>query len=156
MVKYVDEVNGEFTLLENVDISDINGDGHYFIKDTVTSIQHAAFSWCWNLRSVSIPNSVTRIGVYAFSHCTNLTSITIPNSVSSIGAGAFFRCTYLTSITIPNSVMKIGIGIADGCENLKEINISTMFDVATGACPVLHLRGCVTARSTLKNPPWRQ
>ena len=48
--------------------------------------------------------SVTSIGSDAFSDCYGLTSVTIPNSVTSIGQSAFVRCSGLTSVTIPNSV----------------------------------------------------
>ncbi len=57
--------------------------------------------------------SVTRIGHSAFSTCFDLTSVTIPNSVTSIGPSAFYECTGLTSVTIPNSVVEISGGVFD-------------------------------------------
>ena len=65
----------------------------------VTSIGNRAFSECYSLTSVTIPDGVTSIGDYAFSYCTDLTSVTIPDSVTSIGDYAFVSCTSLTSIT---------------------------------------------------------
>jgi hypothetical protein len=50
--------------------------------------------------SYTILTSATTIGDYAFSECFSLTSVTIPNSVTSIGAGAFGG-TSLSSVTIP-------------------------------------------------------
>ena len=59
---------------------------------SVTSIGGGAFYYCWNLTSVTIPNSVTSIGNEAFQFCYSLTSVTIPNSVTSIGYDAFYDC----------------------------------------------------------------
>ena len=58
----------------------------------VTSIGDRAFLDCYDLTSVTIPNSVTSIGNDAFYNCYGLTSITIPNSVTTIGDYAFYRC----------------------------------------------------------------
>ena len=66
----------------------------------VTSIGWYAFSYCYSLSSIAIPDSITSIGGYAFDNCSSLTSITIPDSVTSIGAEAFSGCTSLTGIWI--------------------------------------------------------
>ena len=89
----------------------------------VTSIGNEAFNQCYELTSVTIPNSVTTIGKYAFSRCDGLLYFTIPNSVTSIGESAFFCCYGLTSITIPNSVTSIGNGAFDGCYHLTSVTI---------------------------------
>lgn len=44
---------------------------------------------CYQLESVSLPNSLIRIGEYAFSGCRSLTNVDIPNSVTEIGQYAF-------------------------------------------------------------------
>ena len=61
------------------------------------------FANCFNLTSITIPNSVTSIGNNAFSYCSGLTSISIPNSVTSIGSRAFGSCSGLTSIMVEES-----------------------------------------------------
>ena len=58
---------------------------------TDTSIGDSAFSRCFKLTSITIPDGVTSIGDYAFEECS-ITSITIPNSVTSIGDRAFSEC----------------------------------------------------------------
>ena len=87
----------------------------------MASIVDQAFYNCYNLTSITIPNSVTSIGDSAFNFCTILTEITISNSVTSIGGYAFSWCYNLTSITIPNSVTRIKGGAFYYCAALKEV-----------------------------------
>ena len=97
---------GEYAFLNCYDLTSVT------IPNSVTNIGNYAFGGCFNLTSVTIPNSLTLIGNYAFASC-HITSIAIPNSVTSIGECAFSGC-YLTSITIPNSVTSIGSGAFRG------------------------------------------
>ena len=73
-----------------------------------TIIGSYMFYGCFQLTSVTIPNSVTKIGGYAFSGCSRLINITIPNSVTRIEGYSFYGCRALTSITIPDGVTYIG------------------------------------------------
>ena len=84
--------------------------GEYSIRKGVKVIGNSAFSRCYFLTSINIPNSVTTIGNRAFASCYHLISINIPNIVTTIGNGAFAECNSLTSINIPNSVTTIGDG----------------------------------------------
>ena len=92
---------------------------------SVTSIGEDAFVACFDLTSVTIPNSVTSIGSGAFYQCGYLTSVTIPNSVTSIGRYAFWECFRLTSVTIPNSVTSIGSGAFYDCDGLTSVTIGS-------------------------------
>ncbi|MBQ2123518.1 MAG: leucine-rich repeat domain-containing protein [Bacteroidaceae bacterium] len=91
------------------------------IKEGTLLISDYAFSWCYGLTSVVIPNSVTSIGSDAFRECYSLTSVEIPNSVTSIGGAAFAYCSSLTSVEIPNSVPIIGNYAFEGCSGLTSI-----------------------------------
>ena len=95
----------------------------YSIKEGTKWIGDDAFYRCYNLTSITIPNSVTSIGNWAFRYCEGLTSITIPNSVTSIGERAFYELSRLTSITIPNSVTSIGDNAFAGCYGLTSTTI---------------------------------
>ena len=64
----------------------------YVVREGTEVICDGAFSCCFSLQSVTIPNSVTSIGDEAFSNCESLQSITIPNSVRNIGNNAFLGC----------------------------------------------------------------
>ena len=96
---------------------------HEGVICSVTSIGWNAFSSCYDLSSVTIPNSITSIGDQAFSTCSRLTSVTIPNSVTSIGENAFRGCSSLTSVTIPNSVTSIGRYAFAYCSGLISVTI---------------------------------
>ena len=97
--------------------------GEYSIRKGVKVIGNSAFSRCYFLTSINIPNSVTTIGNGAFAECNSLTSINIPNSVTTIGDGAFSECKSLTSINIPDSVTTIGKEAFIRCYSLTSINI---------------------------------
>ncbi len=82
---------------------------HYNGKDyKVTSISDCAFRYCWELTSVSIPNTVASIGNWAFESCNQITTISIPSGVTSIGKYAFKLCQHLSSISLPSTLVSIG------------------------------------------------
>ena len=93
------------------------------IPNSVTCIGDSAFYWCSGMTSMSIPNSVTSIGDCAFNLCGGLTSLIIPNSVTSIGNHAFKNCIKLTSVSIPNSVTFIGECAFQDCKGLTSVTI---------------------------------
>jgi len=95
--------------------------GGYTIPDSVTSVEHGAFSFCSSLTSVTIGNGVTTIGSSAFEDCSSLTSVTIGDGVTSIGDYAFYDCTSLTSVTIPDSVTSIGSRAFSWCTSLTDV-----------------------------------
>ena len=105
---------------------------------TVTAIGNTAFYGCYELTSVTIPNSVTYIGNYAFSHCEGLSSITIPNSVQYIEDGAFDGCEGLSSVTLGEGLKNIGRYAFALCTSLPTItipyNVTDIGDNAFGGC----------------------
>ena len=72
---------GDITIPETV-----NHDG---VTYKVTSIMPYAFSYCYDLTSVTLPNTIEEIGEGAFQYCKNLGALKIPASVKTIGYMAF-------------------------------------------------------------------
>lgn len=113
---------------------------NYTVPNTVTEII-GAFSRCYNLKTVMIPNSVTFIGNNAFNNCSYLSEIDLPDSVTDAGTRAFYMTGITEPIyvnngmtlcyvpndtsnfTIPESVTKIAGGAFCFCSNLSSIII---------------------------------
>ena len=78
---------------------DVEVDGIYYdIYGTTATVTSGWEEYSGNIvipESITFENSiysVTSIGGGAFYYCWNLTSVTIPNSVTSIGYDAFYDC----------------------------------------------------------------
>lgn len=68
------------------------------LSSGITSIGENAFSGCYNLTTIVIPDKVRSIGKRAFSGCNKLTSVSIGCNVDYIGDGAFYGCTAINDI----------------------------------------------------------
>lgn len=93
------------------------------IPDSITFIGEGAFYGCKSITSITIPNGVAQISRKTFEGCSNLTRVIIPDSVTDIGWYAFYECDKLCSITIPDRVTDIGGYAFYGCDNLANITI---------------------------------
>ncbi len=91
---------------------------------TVTSIGIEAFNGCFDLTSMTLPESVTTIGDGAFKWCSQLSFITINGKISSIGVGAFQECTNLTKIEFKGSSVSLGNSAFRNCEKLETVTIT--------------------------------
>lgn len=76
-------------------------------KDNTYVIPQDAFSTCWNLKDIEIPNQVTAIGEDAF-YETALISVVIPDGVKRIERSCFNGCSKLENITLPQEMEYIG------------------------------------------------
>lgn len=92
------------------------------VQAGVTSIADHAFSGCWPLNEISLPNGLTAIGAGAFSG-SGLKEIDLPASVTTIGESAFAFCGELEEITIPTKVTALEKNTFTGCHDLTVVNL---------------------------------
>jgi hypothetical protein len=91
------------------------------IQSGITRIGESAFYDCYNLRSITFPDTLVSIGDAAFIRCSSLSSITFPDTLVSIGDEVFANCTGLNSVTLPNALTSIGDMAFFYCSNLSSI-----------------------------------
>lgn len=77
------------------DAETINGETY-----RVRYIGSEAFYGCFNLTSVTLPNTIVNIGYHSFAECYHLQVIDIPSSVQQINSNAFSKCLELDYIFI--------------------------------------------------------
>ena len=94
----------------------------------VTEIGETAFSSCYILREIKIPEGVTKIGRLAFSDCISLESIEFPESLITIDDRAFEGCDSLRSVTLPSGLNEVGEKVFAGCIFLKNVRIPSNID----------------------------
>ena len=95
----------------------------------ITKIDSEVFKDCYQLQSITIPDTVTEIGNSAFENCIVLEKIDIPDSVTKIGDRAFANCKSLDNIVIPNDIVDIGVKAFAGCSKLKQFTLPTKYTI---------------------------
>lgn len=107
------------------------------IPSTVTKIPAQCFMSCPKLRQVTILGG-SSIGESAFSSCYLLEQVSMPDGVSSIGDNAFFACHSLESFIAPASLTVIGKRVFQYCKSLSVAllhdNITTIDERAFADC----------------------
>ena len=87
----------------------------------VTGIGVGAFSSCWDITSVSLPDTIGYIDQEAFYGCSSLQSMVIPAGVTRIGLGAFDSCYSLVCVTLPAGLTEIQAYAFYGCWELWHV-----------------------------------
>jgi hypothetical protein len=95
------------------------------IPDAVTAVGEYAFEGLYLLKSVTIGDGVEIIGEYAFSSCESLLDLTIGEGVERIGEYAFCYCYQLENVVIPNCVQRMDAGAFYGCSALESVTIGS-------------------------------
>jgi hypothetical protein len=100
---------GECTSLTNIAVDAGNPiysslDGILFNKSQTTLIICPA----GKAGHYSVPDGVTLVGGSAFYRCYNLTSVTFPNSLSSIESRGFYACITLTDVYFRSNAPSLG------------------------------------------------
>lgn len=87
----------------------------------VTEIAGSAFSECYFLKKLTVPDSVKIIGRQAFSACSELKTVKLPVEIEQMGAGAFDACPVLESVTLPKGITELPEATFYECEGLKTV-----------------------------------
>ena len=84
----------------------------------LTIIDASAFSTCYYVEKIVIPQGVESIGDEAFKNCYSLEEIEFPNSLTHLGSRAFANCSNLKTIRIPKNltVWPSSFDLCDGLE----------------------------------------
>ena len=72
----------------------------------VTAIGDKAFSQCYYLTDVTLPEGITHIGDFAFEDCTDIETLTIPGTVTSMGCNPFIGTTIRLQLAARNTALE--------------------------------------------------
>ncbi len=93
------------------------------IESGITTIMESAFGDCYEMTSVSIPDTVTKIAPYAFCGCYHLTEVHLPDSIKEIGEYAFDGCYSIEKINLPKDLEYISSALFWSCIAIQDITI---------------------------------
>ena len=93
------------------------------IPDSVEYISRYAFSYCEQLREVSLGNHVTILDEGAFSNCPALEEIVLPDTLNCIKSFTFENCKNLKSVTFGKNLKSIGFRSFENCSSLEDVQI---------------------------------
>ncbi len=106
-----------------------NCKGDVVIPDNVTHICDSVFKRCYDIKSVTFPDSVKYIGKYAFFDCDSIISISLPKELTEIDDSAFGNCFNLKEIDIPENIKTIGKYAFYQCFSLHSISLPESLEV---------------------------
>lgn len=89
----------------------------------LTTIGTGAFSYCYKIEEVTLPESLTSLGGSAFYSCTALQSFTFPANIKEVPSQVLYNCEKLESVTLAEGTTRIGSSAFYECEKLTTINL---------------------------------
>ena len=125
--------NPEYTIIDDVvytkDMSRVvacfeRKAGDIVIEDGVREIARSAFSNCYSINSVWLPDSVEKIDEFAFSDCVNLCSIHFGKNVKQIGRSCFRGDKHLTETELPGTIKELTSYSFAYCITLDSLKIN--------------------------------
>lgn len=96
------------------------------IKGGKDYVIETAFHDCTSLEKVKLGKGCTKIDVFTFSGCSNLEEISIPSTVTEIGREAFLDCMKLKAVNVKN-VTSFGESAFSGCTSLSDVTFSSKY-----------------------------
>ena len=123
----------EYTIIDDVvytkDMSRVvacfeRKDGDIVIEDGVKEIARSAFSNCYSINSVWLPDSVEKIDEFAFNDCANLCSIHFGKNVKQIGQSCFSGDKHLTETEPPGIIKELTSYSFAYCITLDSLKIN--------------------------------
>ena len=103
------------------------------IPDTVIEIGQEAFRDCTGLTNVIFSSALTEIPYEAFLNCTNLQKIVLPENLQNIDRYAFKGCVELQVESFPASLKSIGFNAFEGCAKIRRITFPEGFSTFGGS-----------------------
>lgn len=98
--------------------------GDIVIEDGVKEIARSAFSNCYSINSVWLPDSVEKIDEFAFNDCANLCSIHFGKNVKQIGRSCFRGDKHLTETELPGTIKELTSYSFAYCITLDSLKIN--------------------------------
>ncbi|MBR5655539.1 MAG: leucine-rich repeat domain-containing protein [Prevotella sp.] len=103
-----------------------NLSGEVFVPNTVKTIGECAFYMCTSLSKVEFQENMPEdfaCGDYAFSECWGIKHIVLPEGLTVVSKGMFQRCYNLESIRLPNTLTRIEEAAFEQADALSYLTI---------------------------------
>ena len=85
----------------------------------ITNLGEEAFSRCYALTTITLPDKLTVIEKMVFSNCSALERVVFNKNLKTIGDGAFQLCFSLKSVTLPDKLKIIEYMAFNDCTSLE-------------------------------------